>query len=365
MSQNFVVNQDRAAALLSEALNVAKQRDAFSSSGESLIKSILEGSHLTFKYILFTAILAKATDHRINPLCLQVSSKLEGSYDARSLCHSVIVPFEKHSLSKILGGSNEPYLNKPARFPEIDPNNAVRAGADRVKLLALYSELPNLTDSKIALEWLIDFLYETLLLIKERDADVAKRLSSTDTTRAVLYQFFSEFLNQNNEGESLTLVVANLYNLLYEEDNTIRVDVHPVNQSGASRKEISDLDIIKDETLFIANELKDKSFSAVDVEHAADKVIQALGNQMLFIVGRNGFCSEDELDKTISDYINAGFYVRVLSIDTFIDMMLSLCSKPDINTVIRYTAAVIRDKKFKKTTEKYFYHVLDNLSLDT
>ena len=35
------------------------------------IDYVIDNTHLTFKYILFTAILAKATDASINPLCLQ------------------------------------------------------------------------------------------------------------------------------------------------------------------------------------------------------------------------------------------------------------------------------------------------------
>ena len=38
------------------------------------IDYVIDNTHLTFKYILFTAVLAKATDSSINPLCLQKKS---------------------------------------------------------------------------------------------------------------------------------------------------------------------------------------------------------------------------------------------------------------------------------------------------
>lgn len=94
------------------------------------IDYIIDNTHLTYKYILFTAILSKATDASINALCLQKKSELPGAYDARTVCHKVIVPFEMETLEKALGGSNEPFLNKPARFPELSKSNAVRRGND-------------------------------------------------------------------------------------------------------------------------------------------------------------------------------------------------------------------------------------------
>lgn len=83
-------------------------------------------THLTYKYILVTALASKATDESINPLCLQVKSELPGAYDARSICHGVIVRFDMEVLAKALGDSNEPFLNKPARFSELSTTNAVR-----------------------------------------------------------------------------------------------------------------------------------------------------------------------------------------------------------------------------------------------
>ena len=51
------------------------------------IDFVIDNTHLTYKYILFTAILSKAADPSINALCLQKQSKLPGAYDARTICH--------------------------------------------------------------------------------------------------------------------------------------------------------------------------------------------------------------------------------------------------------------------------------------
>ena len=95
------INLDQAAAL-AILRSAAKQARATafkpSSKYAEAIEAIITGSHLTYKYVLTTALLAKATDARINPLALQAGADLDGAYDARSLCHDVIVPNEKELL---------------------------------------------------------------------------------------------------------------------------------------------------------------------------------------------------------------------------------------------------------------------------
>ncbi len=103
----------------------------------------------------------------------------------------------------------------------------------------------------------------------------------TSNTPALLWTYIIKALKESFEGEILTLMVAGTYHLIYKDRPGARVEVHPVNQSGASGREVSDLDIYVDNELISSNELKDKNFSESDVRHAADKVITAGGNNYL------------------------------------------------------------------------------------
>lgn len=122
-TQKKLTLKDKASQLLQKAYAKA---EAFSLSEtpvckhNSLIDYVIDGTHLTYKYVLFNALLSKATDESLNPLCLQVKSELPGSFDARTICHKVIVPFEQTTLKKVLGGSNEPFLNKPAALYRVE-----------------------------------------------------------------------------------------------------------------------------------------------------------------------------------------------------------------------------------------------------
>ena len=119
MSQS--INYNNARKVLNKSLKISSEKNfTLKTNQKSKLKKILLHNHLTYKYILINGLLAKATNKKINPITLQSSSSLTGAYDARSLCHKVIVPFEKEKLKKKLGGSNEPFVNKPARYMELD-----------------------------------------------------------------------------------------------------------------------------------------------------------------------------------------------------------------------------------------------------
>ncbi len=317
---------------------------------KGLIDYVLDNTHLTYKYILVTALAAKATDSSINPLCLQAKSTLPGAYDARTICHGVIVPFEKNTLGKALGGSNEPFLNKPARFTELSKYNAVRRGNDQNILFRLVDDLPKVKTREEAYGGLVYALKRLIAVREEKAALTEFNIENLDSNAATLYSFIDKLLCENYEGEILTLVVAGLFEQFMAEQPDYKVEVHPVNESGASSKEISDLDIYLNGELYVSNELKDKDFTDHDMEHAADKVIAAGKGQINFVIGRHGGCSEKVIVSTIRKYLAQGFVINVVPVDFFVLTILSLIKSVNVESYLKYILATARDTKFKETT---------------
>ena len=62
--------------------------------------------------------------------------------------------FERDFLQNVLGGSNEPFVNNPARYPELSINNKVRKGKDKETLVSLIHVFSNLSTSKEAKDYL-------------------------------------------------------------------------------------------------------------------------------------------------------------------------------------------------------------------
>lgn len=325
---------------------------------KDFIDFVIDNTHLTYKYVLFTAILAKATDENINALCLQKKSTLPGAYDARTICHKVIVPFEMDVLDKALGGSNEPFLNKPARFPELSKANAVRRGNDQTILNSLCDNLPLITTSTDAYECLI-YLLSKLINIKNAKASMTTfTIEKNANLPAHLMAYMEKALEHSYEGEVLTLLVAGTYHLMYNEPNAI-VEVHPVNQSGASGREISDLDIYVDGSLIASNELKDKDYAETDVRHAADKVLSAGGTKMLFIEGPRANPQGDFTNTIEHEYLNKNFLLRVISYKNLLSSMIGSINKIDTEEFMHFIIETAKNTKFKDETIAYLMKLAD------
>lgn len=290
----------------------------------SLIENILRGSHKTYRYILVTALLAKATNENINILSLQKGDGADGKYDARSLCHKVIVPFETLKLSGCLGGSNEPYLNKPARFEMLSTNNAVRSGKDRQTLNDVIKILSSIRDSEEAFLHLRQALYVMREINKEYVSkfSVADALIDVSEFSQLVLDYIYRITEHCLDGETCPLIVAQLEQMYLGKD--YKVIPHKVNESGASSKEIGDIDVFNNVgVLQYAIEVKDKAFSEQDISHAVNKFKAAGLTNSMFIYGRNASFEEEKVFKLLKSIGREGHYCCLISILHYAKLRIS------------------------------------------
>lgn len=348
------VDQKAAGQLLREAIAIAQDdsREISVTEWDIKIRTIIQGKHLTFRYILVTALLGKATNSSINALALQAGADVEGAYDARSLCHGVVVPLERQLLNSLLGGSNEPFLNKPARFPLISPSNAVRAGTDRELLLILHKVLSEVETAEQA----FNSLCTAVLCILERQAarsGLLPQLSESADSHLKSIEFIDAFVTRSIEGQVAAIVVGAVLSIYFDQFEGFEVIVHPVNQSGASSNEVADIDIKKNGKIFVAFEVKDKQFSEQDADHAAFKASQYSLNSITFIIGVNGACigsSLKQVAKTI--LLTRGVNVIFIDLLSFVRSIVALC--PELSFAVFFerlqyhaVCARVRDEVFE------------------
>ena len=279
------------------------------------ISEILRGSHKTYRYILVTALLAKATNDEVNILSLQKGDGEGGKYDARSLCHKVLVPFETLKLPGCLGGSNEPYLNKPARFVSLSLTNAVRRGRDFQTLSDVIDVLSNISSSSDAYK----YLKSALSVMKDVSREYVSKFSVGDTLidisefSQLVLDYIYAITEYSLEGEVCSLIVSQLEQMYLGKD--FKVEPHKVNQSGASSKEVGDIDVYnKNKKLIYSIEVKDKDFSKQDVAHAIAKFRQADLSTSLFVYGKNVSFDEDEVFQLLKEIGREGHYCCLISI---------------------------------------------------
>jgi hypothetical protein len=288
------------------------------------LRKVILGDHKTYRYVLVTALLAKAVDGRVNPLALQAGADLKGAYDARSLCHKVFVPFERDFLHSGLGGSNEPFLNKPARFTHLSRTNAVRSGNDQATLELLCGLLPEIRSSghaEAALQDAILFVLEGAA----RTKDILGGASTLKTGRVELLNFISVFTSSSFEGETCAIAVGALLDCWgcgYLKDFSVKV--HPSNECGASSNQVSDIDGFHGEALVVAIEVKDKRFSAHDVGHAIKKVKQSSFDALAFVKGPKGTLVDGTESALIDVYRNQGFFLTFYTVAEIAQFLLAL-----------------------------------------
>ncbi|MFA6618637.1 MAG: restriction endonuclease, SacI family [Candidatus Neomarinimicrobiota bacterium] len=326
------------------------------------IKNVITGTHKTYKYVLVNGLLAKATNGKANPIALQAGAPVDGAFDARSLCHNVIVPFERDFLQNALGGSNEPFLNKPARFTHLSEDNAVRKGKDKETLLTLIYIFNSIKKSKDALAYLscaLELLSERITELKVLNDSSIKY----NPTLIEIYEFIYLFLEKSFEGETSAIIVGAIEKIYYSRlGKDYKVVAHKVNQSGASSKETGDIDIFKGDSLLYSIEVKDKNFTEHDVEHAFSKIIQANGKKGEFIFGANATFDQEKLESKIKEFETKGFYTLLHDIYSYSKhslMKIELYKKSEFVDSIFETANEIN---CKEETKKWIQELLTELN---
>lgn len=357
MSMSFAkptVDQRAAKQLLQEAIAIAQDdfREIPATEWDSEIRTIIQGKHLTFRYILVTALLGKATNPNINALSLQAGADVEGAYDARSLCHGVVVPIERQLLSRSLGGSNEPFLNKPARFPTISISNAVRAGRDRELLLILHKVLSEVGTSEQAFSSLCNAMRYTIARQVARTERFPQLSQSADSHLKII-EFVDAFVIRSIEGQVAAILSGTILSTYFDQLEGFEVTVHPVNQSGASSNEVADVDIKKNGKIFVAVEVKDKQFNEQDVDHAAFKASQYGLKSITFVIGVNGTCMGSSLEQ-VAKTVLITRSVNVIFVDlvSFVRSIIALCPELSFATFfakLQYCAisARVKDEMFE------------------
>lgn len=324
------VNQTNATRVLHESLRRAKNDPSVACSIKACIDFILLGKNcLTYRYILLTALTAKATNESVDILSLQAGDDSDGAYDARSLCSKVIYPFQRDFLADVLDGSNEdPLVNNPGRHPRLSKSNKSANGDPRRALDLLCDNLPYVSNKEEAVACLDYFISECLTLA-EMKAERAESFSRAIVTKDVhsTRSFMDDLLDKNFGGVALLLVATSIFSTIYPIQSGKKIIPHPVNQSGASSSQMSDLDILnEDDTPFLAIELKDKPFTSTEVKKAAKTAFECNAPSMLFIAGRASSITDETyryFDEVKNEYRDKGMIIGLMTIDALLDFFFA------------------------------------------
>ncbi len=263
----MIDNDDARRNLEAAWKKVADPTIATSALNIQRLEEILRGQ-VAFKYITVTGVLAKATNPRVHPRSLQAGCDLPGAYDARSLCHGVVVGFEK-TKGNLFGLSNEPFVGKPARHPKHDKSN------------------PQLRNKRLAT--LVHDLLESVHNGTKEDAEkvlvsilrIGKKIAESQIAPSVdvdanykhVVEFVRRFL-ETSDGGSRLVAVAGAFTALLNEPYVVKV--YNPNASDKYSKTVGDIETFTTEKeLVSATECKQRPVSLDDIHHGIKKAKDA------------------------------------------------------------------------------------------
>lgn len=257
------------------------------------IHEVLNASQLTYKYILVTNVLAKAANPDIHYRAMQAQWDHPGAYNARSLGHAVLVEWEKDHGER-LGGSNEPFLNKPARYPSFSMENSYRSEDAHTRLHDLLERLEAKTESgEIDPE---DVLRHTLYEISQLSPNTLDYdPPASDVPYADLHQQVSQYIESSGGGERLASVTAGVMKAYYGhvDGEEWEVEAEHANVPDEFSDAAGDVEVFREDELVRAIEVKDKPAERSDIQHAITKARQNELSEYLFVVGQ-GWRNDDE-----------------------------------------------------------------------
>lgn len=240
------------------------------------IEAVLKASDVTFKYILVTGYLAKCIDPSAHARALQVGSKLQGAYDARSLCHKVVIGFEK-SKGNLWGLSNEPFVNKPARHAEHDGENNQLKNKSLARSLHSALESANNGSASDRLAGLIHILR----IGKQHAANEKVAAFAADVNLMSVVRFSHEIIAEADGGARLVAIWGAFQTLLNE---SCEVKVYSPNAADFFSKTAGDVEVYLEDKLVSASECKQRPLTLDDVQHGIGKATKNQVPEYLFVI---------------------------------------------------------------------------------
>jgi hypothetical protein len=256
------------------------------------VRAAVNSQTKSYRYVLPTQLIAKLAAPTLDCRCLQAARGGRGAFDARTIAHEVVVPFDQTN-NNVLGGSPEPYVNNPLRVPEVSVRFAKQ--------------------QKNKKDW--DALCRVLAVVQEgEDADLAGRVLRQTLTEVyrrlaethVVYpapkrvsldaalRILRRFLEPGSGGDRLLAVTAALFAVLgrrfglYDE-----VRRSNITAADASTGLPADLECVANsgETI-LAVEAKDRELTITQVRSKMASIRERQISEVFFIA-QQGVAAQD------------------------------------------------------------------------
>ena len=281
------MDRAEAKARFREALQIAKSNEPLPEEWEQYTQDIAQAPNKTFTAVLATALLAKATDARIDAFALR-EGESHRSYSARSLAKEVLVPccVEGGVNIRVTGAeplNNRPFIDATRISTDLNVKKAARRSlGDLCKML----ECADFLDEGSALRALAAFLRERS---EPPEAQPRPDISVEFLSLRQAMLLIENFLLEDSEGgRTGQAIVAAMHDLVFSDVRTRRINDPSVTWPG-------DVGVFHRNLLTLGCEVKQRPFTSAEILLFAKRLSDA-GIHRGLIAALRGYEAECNAD---------------------------------------------------------------------
>ncbi|MCF8258010.1 MAG: restriction endonuclease, SacI family [Flavobacteriales bacterium] len=327
---------------------------------DETLGTLLRSNTVSYRYPVITQLLAKCANPSLDCTCIQATREpvTKGNFDARSVCHEVVVPWEFENECP-LGGSKEPYINNPLRVSEFSTSfgSKQKNKAHWNLLIELFTHVEG--HPKETLPALRQALMHVKAMQLEQRIDFPAplRLSLLATLNAV-----REFLAQKSGGERLQLVCFALFSSMKERWGIFdEVHTAKINASDTAGRRPADVTCTKSNRTVLAIEVKDRDLSMELLESSIRNArLDNVSELMAFVKWKNAPAIAP-FDKRIQEEFGKGMNVYVVDSEEFLTLMLTMLGEDGRKVFVQEMCAGLEVMAVPFITKKEWARILSNI----
>lgn len=284
----------------------------------TFIKDCLSSVTKTYHYVLPTQLLAKSVDHSLDCRSLQASYGEEGAFDARTIAHLVIVPFDQANYN-VLGGSPEPYVNNPLRCPSITSEfrGKQKNKLDWDKLVKILDYVQHKNDQSVTK----CFLDEVLLQISDLLENVRVLYPTPNRISLEKMNYIIEtFVRQKSGGDRVEAIATALFRTIGHRFHLFDdIKRSKINAADASSGMTGDIECWKDEIIELLVEVKDQVLTFRQIGTTLDAARSEKIREIIFVAQKGLNAREEEaVSQKVEQEFTSGQNIYIVELLDFL-----------------------------------------------
>lgn len=289
------------------------------------IRNVVNSKIKSYHYALPTQLIAKLADPNLDCRCIQAGRGGPGAFDARSIADAVVVAFDQRN-ERVLGGSPEPYVNKPLRCEEFSDRcrSQQRNKQDWDHVCAVLNAIEDRNDPAF-----------TELVFKQVLTEIHRQLAGVRVVYPVPIRIslkrnihlIQEFLSQQSGGDRLLAMAAALFVVIGRRfglyANVRRASI--TTADGAAGM-LADLECVSEHgDILMVVEVKDRVLTISQMRSKIPDIRERHVSEIFFIAQRGILSKEEnEIINLIDHEYTSGHNLYILNLIELSQVALAL-----------------------------------------